>query len=74
MGNIGTAWQPLGFGDFSGNPNESDMLMRNNSTGALEYYDIQHNQFVAAGPIGNIGLNLQNLGVAGPLVLGSPLV
>ena len=40
MGNVGLSWQVLGFGDFSGNAGETDMLMRNSNGGALELYDI----------------------------------
>ena len=29
MGQVGLEWQVLGFGDFSGNANETDMLMQN---------------------------------------------
>ena len=29
-----------GFADFSGNPNETEMLMRNGNTGALELYEV----------------------------------
>jgi hypothetical protein len=40
MGAVGLDWQVLGFGAFGINPNESDMLMRNTNTGALEVYDL----------------------------------
>jgi hypothetical protein len=62
MGNIGTEWEVLGFGDFSGNPNESDMLMRDTGNGAIDYFDIQDNRFVAAGPMANIGMEWKTLG------------
>jgi hypothetical protein len=40
MGAVGLEWTVAGFGDFSGNAGETDMLMRNNNTGAFEIYDI----------------------------------
>ena len=39
------------------------MLMRQNSTGALEYYDIRNNAVVGAGPFGSIGSSTQVIGV-----------
>jgi hypothetical protein len=39
------------------------MLMRQNSTGALEYYDIRNNAVVAAGPLGSIGSSTEVIGV-----------
>src|SRR6202040_1823922 len=50
-GQVGLEWTVAGFGDFSGNANETDMLMRNSSTGAFEYYDISHNVITAAGSL-----------------------
>src|SRR6202007_95099 len=32
MGQVGLEWTVSGFGDFSGNANETDVLMRNNNT------------------------------------------
>ncbi len=52
------------FGDFSGNANESDMLMRNKNTGAFEVYDITNNQLTHAAPMGQVGLEWQNAGIA----------
>jgi hypothetical protein len=34
------------------------------NTGNLDYFDIQHNQIVGAGAIGNIGMNWQPVGFA----------
>jgi hypothetical protein len=62
MGNIGTNWQVLGTGDFSSVSGEADMILRDSTTGNLDYFDIQHNQFVAAGAMGSIGTNWQVLG------------
>ena len=48
MGQVGLEWQVAGFGDFSGNANETDMLMRNSNTGAFELYDIGNNTITSA--------------------------
>jgi len=48
MGNVGLEWTVAGFGDFSGNANETDMLMRNSNTGAFELYDISNNKVTSA--------------------------
>ncbi|MBV8861094.1 MAG: hypothetical protein JO259_04430 [Mycobacterium sp.] len=55
-GAMGAPWTVAGFGDFSGNPGESDMLMRNSSTGAFEVYDISHNAITSSAAMGAIGL------------------
>jgi hypothetical protein len=53
LGTIGSEWQVLGFGNFSSR-GESDMLLRNSNTGALELYDINNNQITGArAPSGN---------------------
>ena len=44
MGQVGLEWSVAGFGDFSTQSNETDMLMRNINTGAFEFYDISNNQ------------------------------
>jgi hypothetical protein len=49
-------WTVAGFGDFSGNPNETDMLMRNSGTGAFEVYDISNNAITSAASMGQVGL------------------
>ena len=56
MGQVGLEWSVAGFGDFSGNANETDMLMRNMNTGAFEIYDIRNNQLVSAAAMGQVGL------------------
>jgi hypothetical protein len=61
----------LGVGDFSGNPNESDLLIRDTNNGNLEYLDIRNNQVVGAGPIGNIGTAWHALGISAPQLFGS---
>jgi hypothetical protein len=64
MGAVGLDWQVAGFADISGNPGESDMLMRNKNTGALEVYDIANNAITFAASIGSVGLDWQVGGVA----------
>jgi hypothetical protein len=64
VGQVGLEWTVAGFGDFSGNANETDMLMRNSNTGAFEVYDISHNAVTPAGPIGQVGLEWQVGGFA----------
>jgi hypothetical protein len=55
LGVVGTEWQVAGFGDFSGNPGESDMVLRNGGTGALEVFDISHNAITSAAAMGAVG-------------------
>jgi hypothetical protein len=66
MGAVGTNWSVAAFGDFSGNANETDMLMRNTNTGQFELYDISNNAIMAAFSLGAVGLDWQVAGV-GPL-------
>jgi hypothetical protein len=56
IGAVGLEWTVAGFGDFSGNANETDMLMRNSNTGAFEVYDISHNAITSAAAMGAVGL------------------
>jgi hypothetical protein len=49
-------WTVAGFGDFSTRAGETDMLMRNNNTGALEVYDISNNAITSAAALGAVGL------------------
>ncbi len=56
LGQVGLEWTVSGFGDFSGNANESDMLMRDSNNGVLEVYDIRNNQVTFAAPMGQVGL------------------
>jgi predicted RecA/RadA family phage recombinase len=63
MGAVGMDWQVVGFGDISGNANETDMLMRDTQNGALQYFDIRNNQVHAAGPMGAIGTDWQSFGI-----------
>jgi hypothetical protein len=48
-------WQVLGLGDFAGNPNEADLIMRDSNTGNISYFDIASSQIVGAGSMGGIG-------------------
>ena len=66
MGQVGLEWQVAGFGDFSGNANETDMLMRNTNTGAFEIYDISNNTITSAAAMGQVGLEWQVAGF-GPI-------
>jgi hypothetical protein len=56
LGQLGLAWKVAGFGDFSGNTGETDMLMRNSNTGAFEVYDIGNNAITSAASMGAVGL------------------
>jgi hypothetical protein len=40
-------------GNFSGVPGETDLLLRNSTTGGLQVYDINNNQLTGAAFIGN---------------------
>jgi len=64
MGTVGLDWQIVGVGNFSSMPGETDMMMRNTSTGGLEVYDIVNNQITGAAFLGSIGLEWQFAGVA----------
>jgi hypothetical protein len=51
MGHFGLEWTVAGFGDFSGNPGETDMLMRAVSgpvAGVFDVYDISNNTITSA--------------------------
>ena len=63
IGGIGLEWQALGVGDFSGNANETDLLMHDTQTGAIVVFDIQHNQIVGSSSPGGIGPEWQALGI-----------
>jgi hypothetical protein len=59
LGNVGFNWQLGGFGNFSGNPGEYDMLLRDTNTGGLQVYDIANNQIINSSFIGTVGLDWQ---------------
>jgi hypothetical protein len=69
MGSVGLDWQPVSdsFGDSSiGNFSslgESDMILRNQTTGAMEVYDISHNQITNAFSMGTVGTDWIMVGV-----------
>jgi hypothetical protein len=62
LGAVGLENQVASFGDFSVNPNETDMMLRNANTGSFAIYDIQHNQAVGASIVGGIGLEFSGPG------------
>jgi hypothetical protein len=66
LGQVGLEWTIAGFGDFSGNANETDMLMRNSNTGVFELYDINSNTITLANPdlVGQVGLEWSISGVS----------
>jgi hypothetical protein len=64
MGTVGLEWQIIGVGNFSSIPGETDMIMRNTTTGGLEVYDIANNQIAGAAFLGKVGLEWQFAGVA----------
>jgi hypothetical protein len=61
---VGMEWQVAGVGDFSGKPNETDMLMHDSNTGAFEVYDISNNQVTSAAAMGAVAPEWSNLWVS----------
>jgi len=53
-GTVGLNWQVGGFGNFSSIPGETDMIMRNTSTGGLEVY-FNNNQSIVPPSWGRSG-------------------
>jgi hypothetical protein len=45
-------------------PDESDLLLRNTNTGALQVYNINNNQLIGSASLGAVGLDWQFAGVA----------
>jgi hypothetical protein len=66
MGTVGLNWQIVGVGNFSSMPGETDMIMRDTSTGAFEVYDVANNQITSAASLGTVGLDWQVAGF-GPI-------
>ena len=62
LGSVGLDWQVMGFGNFSSR-GETDMILRNANTGAVEVYDISNNQITGANLLGSVGLDWQFSGV-----------
>jgi hypothetical protein len=52
---LGRSGRPSCVGNFSGVPGETDLLLRNNTTGGLVVYDISNNQLTGDAFIGTIG-------------------
>jgi hypothetical protein len=69
LGTVGLNWQLGGFGNFSGNPGEYDMLLRDMNSGGLQVYDIANDQITNSAFIGTVGLDWQVSGFGG---FGSP--
>ena len=59
LGNVANEWHIGGFGQFSGNPGEYDMILRNINTGGLQVYDISNNQITNSAFMGAVGLDWQ---------------
>src|SRR5262249_3849299 len=62
LGNAALEWHIGGFGNFSGNPGEYDMILRNINTGGLQVYDISNNQITNSAFMGAVGLDWQFFG------------
>src|SRR5262249_25674528 len=58
LGTVGLDWQVMGFGNFS-SLGETDMILRNSSTGGMQVYDIKNNQIIGVAFMGTVGLNWQ---------------
>jgi len=71
MGQVGLEWTIAGFGNFSGNANETDMLMRNSNSGVFTLYDIGNNTVTGTAPMGQVGLEWSISGVSAS-VAGAP--
>jgi hypothetical protein len=63
-GTVASQWVVAGFGDFSGNSNETDMLLRNSNTGAFEVYDISRNAITSFTAMVQVGLDWTVAGFA----------
>jgi hypothetical protein len=67
LGQVRLEWTIAGFGDFSGNANETDMLMQNSNIGVLKLFDISNNTIALANPnvmMGQVGLEWSISGVS----------
>src|SRR5262249_19894992 len=64
IGTVGLDWKFSGVGIFSSVPGETDLLLRNSTTGGLELYDINNNQLTGAAFLGTVGLDWQFAGIA----------
>ena len=61
LATIGTPWQTVGLGNFSGH-GTSDMLLRNMTAGSFEIVDVSNNNASAPILLGNVGLEWQVAG------------
>ncbi|HZR62795.1 MAG TPA: right-handed parallel beta-helix repeat-containing protein [Xanthobacteraceae bacterium] len=61
-GAVGLNQQVFGFGDFSGKPNETDMLMRDVNTDIVELVDFSNNAVTSVTQLGALGLEWQFAG------------
>jgi hypothetical protein len=64
IGTVGLDWQFSGVGNFSSVPGESDLLLRNSSTGGLQVYNINNTQLTGTAFIGTVGVDWKFAGVA----------
>ena len=62
LGTVGLEWQVLAFGNFD-NVGNTDMILRNVNTAALQVYNISNNQIAGSAPLGAVGLDWQFSGV-----------
>ncbi len=62
LGAVGLDFQVLGFGNF-GSFGNTDMMLRNVNTGALQVYNINNNQITNSASMGAVGLDWQFSGV-----------
>jgi hypothetical protein len=58
---IGSPWQAVGFGNFSGT-DTTDMLLRNMSSGALQVDDVSGNNVTQTAVLGGVGLEWSVVG------------
>jgi hypothetical protein len=62
LGTVGVDWQVLAFGNFNSVGN-TDMILRDVNTAALQVYNITNNQVTASASMGSVGLDWQFFGV-----------
>jgi autotransporter-associated beta strand protein len=65
LGIVGLNWQLGGFGNFSGNAGEYDMLLRDMNSGGLQVYDISNDRITNSAFMGTVGLDWQISGFGG---------
>jgi hypothetical protein len=64
LGAVGSDWQFSGVGNFSSVLGESDVIMRNTTTGGLQVYNIANNAITGSAFLGTVGLDWQFAGIA----------